>query len=217
MITLDSIITELRPAVIFPRNKRKETIGHASSKRESTYFGRNGVNIAEYFAFSADWAYAPLISSVSLNLNTVNPKRNLTDKTAVGMEYADGVMHIAKLRIDLRVVDAATGGPGESLINGGVIYSIKDKFSLGLHRLCKVALPEPAVFPESGLFVVVEWIVTDDVRVQDLVSPSVWCTRAVENGSSWVKWPIGTPWKKRGKAPYDDFEKSFCIGLEIMM
>ena len=63
-----------------------------------------------------------MISSVSLNLNTVNLKRNMTARTGDGVEYTDGVMHIAKLRIDLRVVDATTGGQGESLINGGVIY-----------------------------------------------------------------------------------------------
>lgn len=217
LITMVPIITELRPAVILPRNKRKETIGLASAKRESTHGGRNGFNIAEFFAYSANWANAPIITSVSLNLNTVNLKRNMTARTGDGVEYTDGVMHIAKLRIDLRGVDVTNGGPGESLINGGVIYSIKDHFNLNLHKLCKVSLPEPTVYPESGVFVVVEWIVTEDVRVQDSVSPSIWCTRGVDNQSSWVKWPVGTPWRRMDKGPYDDFEKSFCIGLEIMM
>lgn len=217
LITMVPIIAELRPAVVFPRGQRKETIGYASAKRESVYGGRNGFNIAEFFAYSAEWEYAPVISSVSLNLNTVNLKRNVATRTADGVEYTDGVMHIAKLRIDLRGVDTETGGPGESLINGGVIYSIKDKFNLRLHKLCRVSLPEPAVFPESGLFVVVEWIVTEDVRVQDSVSPSIWCTRAVVNQSSWMKWPVGTPWRRKVKDSYDNFEKSFCIGLEILM
>ena len=217
VITLVPIITELRPAVILPGNKRKETIGFASAKRESAQGGRNGFNIAEFFAYPAGWTNAPLITSVSLNLNTVNLKRNMTARTGDGAEYTDGVMHVAKLRIDLRGVDAATGGPGDSLIGGGVIYSIKDNFNLNLHKLCKVTLPEPAVYPESGVFAVVEWIVTEDVRVQDSVSPSIWCTRAVDGQSSWMKWPVGTPWRKTAKGPYDDFEKSFCIGLEILM
>lgn len=217
LITLVPVILELRPAVIMPGNKRKETIGLASAKRESTHGGRNGFNIAEFFAYSAGWTKAPLITSVSLNLNTVNLKRNMTARTGDGVEYKDGVLHVAKLRIDLRGVDAATGGPGESLINGGVIYSIKDNFNLNLHKLCKVTLPEPAVYPESGVFAVVEWIVTEDVRAQDSVSPSIWCTRAVDSQSSWMKWPVGTPWRKIAKGLYDDFEKSFCIGLEIMM
>lgn len=217
LIAMVPIITELRPAVVFPRDKRKETIGYASAKRESVYGGRNGFNIAEFFAYSPEWEYSPLISSVSLNLNTVNLKRNVTTTTVNGVEYTDGVMRIAKLRIDLRGVDTATGGPGESLINGGVIYSIKDKFNLRLHKLCKVALPGPELFPESGVFVVIEWIVTEDVRVQDSVSPSIWCTRAVDNQSSWMKWPVGTPWRRKAKDSYDNSGKSFCIGLEIMM
>ena len=171
-VTLTPVVAELRPAIIVPKSLKKKTIGYASVKGESTVSGRNGFCIAEYFGFSPYWSNAPIISAVNLSLETVNLKREI--KTTIGdKEYTDGIMHVAKLRIDLRSVDPSTGGPGGSLIGGGVIYSLKDKFNLNLHKLCKVSLPEPEVFPEGGLFVVVEWIVTDDVRVQDSVSPSV--------------------------------------------
>ena len=214
-VTLTPVVAELRPAIIVPKSLKKKTIGYASVKGESTVGGRNGFCIAEYFGFSPYWSNAPIISAVNLSLETVNLKREI--KTTIGdKEYTDGIMHVAKLRIDLRSVDPSTGGPGGSLIGGGVIYSLKDKFNLNLHKLCKVSLPEPEVFPEGGLFVVVEWIVTDDVRVQDSVSPSVWTVPSENSSSSWVKWPLGTAWRKNVKGPYDRYEKSFCIGLDLM-
>lgn len=215
LVTLKPVVTELRPAIIVPKNLKKKTIGYASIKGETTAGGRNGYCLAEYFGFSSDWSNAPIISAVNLNLNTLNLKRDI--KTRIGdIEYTDGIMHIAKLCIDLRSVDPATGGPGASLIEGGVIYTLKDKFNLNLRKLCKVSLPNPEVFPEEGLFVVVEWIVTDDVRVQDMVSPSIWTVPAVDGSSSWVKWPLGTAWRKNVKGPYDSYVKSFCIGLDLM-
>jgi hypothetical protein len=214
-VTLKPVVTELRPAIIVPKNVKKKTIGYASIKGESSVGGRNGYCIAEYFGFSPDWSNAPIISAVDLNLNTLNLKRDI--KTRIGdTEYTDGIMYVAKLRIDLRIVDPVTGGPGGSLIGGGVIYLLKDRFNLNLHKLCKVSLPNPEVFPEEGLFVVVEWIVTDDVRVQDMVSPSIWTVPAEDGSSSWVKWPLGTAWRRNIKGAYDSYEKAFCIGLDLM-
>lgn len=214
-VRLTPVVTELKPAVIVPRNLKKKTIGYASAKGESTTGGRNGFALAEHFSYSTAWSNAPLVSAVTLNLNTVNLKRSIT--TTKGNEvYTDGTMHVAKLRIDLRETDPATGGPGASLIDGGVIYLVKDSFNLNLHNKCRVSLPQPAVFPEEGLFVVVEWIVTDDVRVQDSVSPAIWCTRAENGSTSWIRWPVGTDWRPKAKGPYDDYDKSFCISLDLL-
>jgi hypothetical protein len=215
-VRLTPVVTELRPAIIVPKNLKKKTIGNASAKGVSGYGGKNGFSLAEYFNLPDGGGESVLVSAVTLNLNTVNFKRSITTNVD-GQEYTDGVTHVAKLRVDLRDVDPATGAPGKSLIDGGVIYSLKDKFNLNLHNKSKVSLPQPAVFPEEGLFVVVEWIVTDDVRVQDFVTPSIWCTR-VENGStSWIKWPVGTDWRPYEMGPYDEFEKSFCISLDLLL
>ena len=214
-VKLTPVVTELKPAIIVPRNLKKKTIGYASAKGESTTGGRNGLALAELFSYSSTWSNAPLVSAVTLNLNTVNLKRSIT--TTSGNEvYTDGIMHVAKLRIDLRSTDPATGGPGSSLIDGGIIYLIKDSFNLNLHNKCRVSLPQPAVFPEEGLFAVVEWIVTDDIRVQDSVSPALWCTRAENGSTSWIKWPVGTDWRPKSKGQYDDYDKSFCISLDLL-
>ena len=214
-IRLTPVVTELQPAIIVPKNLKKKTIGYASAKGDSSQGGKNGFSLAEYFNLPDSDTHTALVSAVTLNLNTVNLKRSMTTRVD-SEEYTDGVMHVAKLRVDLREVDQATGAPGRSLIDGGVIYSIKDKFNLNLHNKCRVPLPQPAVFPEEGLFVVVEWIVTDDIRVQDSVSPTIWCTRAENGSSSWVKWPVGTDWRPRGTGPYDEYEKSFCISLDLL-
>jgi hypothetical protein len=215
-VRLTPVVTELRPAIIVPKNLKRKTIGNASAKGVSGHGGKNGFSLAEYFNLPDSGANTALVSAVTLNLNTVNLKRSMTAKVD-GEEYSDGVMHVAKLRVDLRDVDPATGAPGRSLIDGGVIYSIKDNFNLNLHNKTKVSLPQPAVFPEEGLFVVVEWIVTDDVRVQDSVTPSIWCTRAENGPTSWIKWPIGTEWRPYEMGPYDEYEKSFCISLDLLL
>ena len=214
-IRLTPVVTELQPAIIVPKNLKKRTIGYASAKVDSSQGGRNGFSLAEYFNLPDRDEHTALVSAVTLNLNTVNLKRKITARVD-GEEYTDGVMHVAKLRVDLRDIDPATGAPGRSLIDGGVIYTIKDNFNLNLHNKCRVPLSQPAVFPEDGLFVVVEWIVTDDIRVQDSVSPDIWCTRAENGSSSWVKWPVGTEWRPREKSPFDKYEKSFCISLDLL-
>ena len=214
-IRLTPVVTELQPAIIVPKNLRKRTIGYAAAKVDSGQGGRNGFSLAEYFNLPDRNEHTALVSAVTLNLNTVNLKRKITARVD-GEEYTDGVMHVAKLRVDLRDIDPATGAPGRSLIDGGVIYTIKDNFNLNLHNKCRVPLSQPAVFPEDGLFVVVEWIVTDDIRVQDSVSPDIWCTRAENGSSSWVKWPVGTEWRPREKSPFDEYEKTFCISLDLL-
>lgn len=214
-IRLTPVVTELQPAIIVSKNLKKQIIGYASAKVDSSQGGKNGFSLAEYFILPDGDAHTALVSAVTLNLNTVNLKRKMTVRVD-GEEYTDGVIHVAKLRVDLREVDPATGAPGRSLIDGGVIFTIKDNFNLNLHNKCRVPLPQPAVFPEGGLFVVVEWIVTDDIRVQDSVSPDIWCTRAENGSSSWVKWPVGTEWRPREKSPFDKYEKSFCISLDLL-
>lgn len=213
-IALTPVVTELRPAVVLPRDTKKLTIGYASKKGESVRGGKNGSSIAEFFNYRQEWTHAPVVSAISLNLNATNLKRHGT--TVIdGEKYTDGVTHVAKLRIDLRSVDPVTGGPGQSLIEGGVIYSLKDRLTLNLHKRCKVTLPEPVVFPEDGVFVVVEWIVTDDVKPQDMVIPSIWRAQAGDGSTSWIKWPVGTPWKRVEKTPYDKGDKVFCISMEM--
>ena len=214
-VLLVPLVQALTPAFVFPNSSHKRTIGYAGSKRKTFQGGRNGYAIAEFFKPSADGKPAPVISKVLLNLFAVNLKKNGT--TSIGDQvYDDAVTHVAKLRVDIREADPATGGPGASLVDGGVIYEIKDRFSLSMHKIHKIPLKNPVVFPEEGAFVVVEWIITDDVRVQDTILPYIWQTRPEMPSSSWNQWPVGTAWKRSNDGRSEDRTRAYCIGLEIL-
>ncbi len=214
-VLLVPLVQALTPAFVFPNSYHKRTIGYAGSKRKTFQGGRNGYAIAEFFKPSADGKPAPVISKVLLNLFAVNLKKNGT--TSIGDKvYDDAVTHVAKLRVDIREADPATGGPGASLVDGGVIYEIKDRFSLSMHKIHKIPLKNPVVFPEEGAFVVVEWIITDDVRVQDTILPYIWLTRPETPSSSWNQWPVGTAWKRSNDGRSEDRTHAYCIGMEIL-
>lgn len=214
-VFLVPLVQALAPAFVFPNSYHKRTIGHAGSKRMTLQSGRNGYAIAEFFKPSPDGKSTPLISKVLLNLFAVNLQK--TGTTTIGDQvYDDAVTHVAKLRVDIRETDPATGGPGASLVDGGVIYEIKDRFSLSMHKTHRIPLKDPVVFPEEGAFVVVEWIVTDDVRVQDTVIPGIWLTRPETPLTSWNQWPVGTAWKRSNNGRSEDRAHAYCIGLEIL-
>ena len=214
-VLLVPLVQALTPAFVFPNSSHKRTIGYAGGKRKTFQGGRNGYAIAEFFKPSADGKTAPVISKVLLNLFAVNLKKNGT--TSIGDQvYDDAVTHVAKLRVDIREADPVTGGPGASLVDGGVIYEIKDRFSLSIHKIHKIPLKNPVVFPEEGAFVVVEWIITDDVRVQDTILPYIWLTRPETPSSSWNQWPVGTAWKRSNDGRSEDRTRAYCIGLEIL-
>lgn len=214
-IRLTPVITMLPPAIVRPTGQRTKRIGYAYDKRISTQGGRNGCSIAQFFNYPESSNHLPIITGVSINLNTVNLKKSMT-VTVGDTTYVDGIMHVAKLRVDLRNIDPSTGGPGESLVNGGVIYSLKDRVNLNVHKVHTVALPQAPPFPSEGVFVVLEWIVTDDIREQDTVSPSIWRAPSNTKGTSWIKWPVGTPWKRTNSNDSSREESVYCIGLEVV-
>lgn len=206
VVRMQPVVAVLAPAVVVPRGRRTQRLGHAYDKRVATYGCKSAMSVAELIVFPEGADQLPLIEAVSLNLNTVNLKREMT-VTVADRHYTDGKTHVAKLRVDLREVDPATGAPGASLTGGGVIYALPDRFNLDVHKVHRVALPAPVAFPEEGVFVVVEWIVTADVREQDSVCPTLW--RCEGGATSWLQWPLGGPWEPVA-AP-----RSFCLGLEV--
>lgn len=214
-VLLVPLVQMLQPAVVLPHSSRKMKIGFADSKRLIMRDGRNGQSIAQFFKPSTEWNHTPLISRVLLNLFAVNLKKTHT-ASVDGQVFDDGITHVAKLRVDIREVDPDTGGPGESLAGGGVIYEIKDRFSLSIHKTHKVPLKNPVPFPEEGVFVVVEWIITEDVRKQDMVLPSIWLTRPQESSSFWMQSSPGSAWRKMGDGNQASGVNTCCFGLEIL-
>ena len=89
----------------------------------------------------------------------------------------------ATLRFDLRLPDAMTGAPkDESLIDGGIILPSSQK-------LVKdgISLPHPIPFPQTGVFVVVEWITTAQVSESYNLVPSLNMTLDEKENRTWNK------------------------------
>ena len=89
----------------------------------------------------------------------------------------------ATLRFDLRLPDAKTGAPkDESLIDGGIILPSSQK--LGKDG---ISLPRPIPFPQTGVFVVVEWITTAQVSESCNLVPSLNMTLDEKENRTWNK------------------------------
>lgn len=200
--------------MIMPAGSRKRDIGLSNGKRKTVQGGRNGFCVAEFIGPESLGVQTPVIAGITATLNPVLYKK--TFSTTVGdLVYDDCRVHVARLRFDLRSVDAVTGGPGESLIGGGMIFNSKDKTTYITHRTVTVPLEFPIECPDEGVFVVIEWIVTDEVKEHDNVTPGIWCTEPSDIGTSWNRWPIGTPWKQINAGKGGNDARAFCIGVEI--
>ena len=215
-VLLRPLIDELQPAIVVPGKYRKGSIGFASDKGAICEGGRNGYSIAEYFANNTEWNKIPLITGIEMNLNSVWMKRQATVTLADGTTYDDGKMIMAKLRVDLRTVDSMTGAPGRSLINGGIIYDLGERLNLNVRKVHSIPIKNPLPFPEDGIFVVIEWIVPGEVRIQDSVTPSIWCSEPNGKKDSWNKWPVGYDWKRTHNNQEGNTGYSYCISLDLI-
>lgn len=216
-VLLRPLIYELQPAIVVPGKYRKGSTGFASDKGARCEGGRNGYSIAEYFAYNVEWTNIPLITGIEMNLNSVWMQRQATVTLADGTTYDDGKMIMAKLRVDLRAVDSMTGAPGRSLIRGGIIYDLGERLNLNVRKVHTVPIEYPLPFPEDGVFVVLEWIVPGEVRIQDTVTPSIWCSKPNGKKDSWNKWPVGYDWKKTHNNQEGNSCYSYCISLEMFL
>ena len=104
----------------------------------------------------------------------------------------------ATLRFDLRLPDAKTGAPkDESLIDGGIILPSSQKLSKD-----GVSLTRPIPFPQTGVFVVVEWITTAQVSESYNLVPSLNMTlNEVENRTWNKKTFCGMDWMQEQNEP----------------
>ena len=120
------------------------------TKTQIKHKGANGFEMALFIPYDSTWAEMPYIHSILASLDYSTHWLVFTEiKTPI----------YATLRFDLRLPDAMTGAPkDESLIDGGIIFPSCQK--LGKDG---VSLSRPIPFPQTGVFVVVEWITTAQV------------------------------------------------------
>ncbi|MDO5524488.1 MAG: hypothetical protein Q4F85_00165 [Prevotella sp.] len=161
------------PAVVVGKRTggRQRLIG-PMGKKESLYAGgRSGVSIGVYIPYKKEYDGKYICSIVA----------DLFDRKAL----VSGVYEKrenAALRFDLRLADPMTNAPSSnSLIEGGVIYEGKS------HGRTTIPLDYPVAFPESGIFVVLEWIVKGRCMDNVMYNPHVRMSGSEQRSVTWEK------------------------------
>ena len=144
------------------------------AKTQTKHKGANGFEMALFFPYEGTWAETPYIHSILASLDYSTHYLVFTEiKTPI----------YATLRFDLRQPDAKTGAPkDESLIGGGIILPSCQKLGKdGISLIC------PIPFPQTGVFVVVEWITTAQVSESCNLVPSLNMTLDEKENRTWNK------------------------------
>ena len=157
-----------------PKRIKTTEVGLMKTKTQTKHKGANGFEIALFIPYDSTWAETPYIHSILASLDYSTYYLVFTEiKTPI----------YATLRFDLRQPDAKTGAPkDESLIDGGIILPSGQK--LGKDG---ISLTRPIPFPQTGVFVVVEWITTAQVSESCNLVPSLNMTLDEVDNRTWNK------------------------------
>ena len=155
-INLDEVAISAR----IPKRIKTTEVGSMKAKTQTKHKGANGFEMALFIPYDSTWTETPYIHSILASLD-------YSTHYLVFTEIKNPIY--ATLRFDLRQTDAKTGAPkDESLIDGGIILPSGQK--LGKDG---ISLPRPIPFPQTGVFVVVEWITTAQVSESCNLVPSL--------------------------------------------
>ena len=157
-----------------PKRIKTIEVGLMKSKTQTKHKGANGFEMALFNPYDNTWAETPYIHSILASLDYSTHYLVFTEiKTPI----------YATLRFDLRQPDAKTGAPkDESLIGGGIILPSSQKLGKdGISLIC------PIPFPQTGVFVVVEWITTVQVSESCNLVPSLNMTLDEKENRTWNK------------------------------
>jgi hypothetical protein len=157
-----------------PKQIKTTGVGLMKTKTQTKHKGANGFEMALFIPYDSTWAETPYIHSILASLDYSTHWLVFTEiKTPI----------YATLRFDLRLPDAMTGAPkDESLINGGIILPSSQKLSKD-----GINLTRPIPFPQTGVFVVVEWITTAQVSESCNLVPSLNMTLDEKENRTWNK------------------------------
>ena len=160
-----------------PKRIKTTAVGLMKAKTQTKHKGANGFEMALFIPYDSTWTESPYIQSILASLDYSTHWLVFTEiKTPI----------YATLRFDLRLPDAKTGAPkDESLINGGIILPSGQRLSKN-----GISLSRPIPFPQTGVFVVVEWITTAQVSESCNLVPSLNMTlNEKENRTRWSRAP----------------------------
>ena len=157
-----------------PKRIKTTAVGLMKAKTQTKHKGANGFEMALFIPYDNTWAETPYIHSILASLD-------YSTHYLVFTEIKNPIY--ATLRFDLRQTDAKTGAPkDESLIDGGIILPSGQK--LGKDG---ISLNRPIPFPQTGVFVVVEWITTAQVSESCNLVPSLNMTLDEVDNRTWNK------------------------------
>ena len=157
-----------------PKRIKTTEVGLMKAKTQTKHKGANGFEMALFIPYDSTWTESPYIHSILASLD-------YSTHYLVFTEIKNPIY--ATLRFDLRLPDAKTGAPkDESLINGGIILPSGQK--LGKDG---ISLTRPIPFPQTGVFVVVEWITTAQVSESCNLVPSLNMTLDEVDNRTWNK------------------------------
>jgi len=168
--TLDEVSVSAKA----PKRIKTTEVGLMKAKTQTKHKGANGFEMALFIPYDSTWTKVPYIHSILASLDYSTHYLVFTEiKTPI----------YSTLRFDLRLPDARTGAPkDESIIGGGIILPSGQKLGKdGVSFTC------PIPFPQTGVFVVVEWITTAQVSESYNLVPSLNMTLNVEGSRTWNK------------------------------
>ena len=172
-----------------PKRIKTTEVGLMKTKTQTKHKGANGFEMALFIPYDSTWTETPYIHSILASLDYTTHWLVFTEiKTPI----------YATLRFDLRQTDAKTGAPkDESLIDGGIILPSGQK--LGKDG---ISLTRPIPFPQTGVFVVVEWITTAQVSESCNLVPSLNMTLDEVDNRTWNKKTFrGMDWMQEQNEP----------------
>jgi hypothetical protein len=196
-----------------PQRIKTTEVGLMKAKTQTKHKGANGFEMALLIPYDSTWTETPYIHSILASLD-------YSTHYLVFTEIKNPIY--ATLRFDLRQPDAKTGAPkDESLIDGGIILPQNEKLGKDGIRLTR-----PIPFPQTGVFVVVEWITTAQVSESCNLVPSLNMTLNEGENKTWNKKTFrGMDWMQEQDEPAyqneeaQDFYKgripSAKLGLKI--
>ena len=196
-----------------PKRIKTTDVGQMKAKTLTKHKGANGFEMALFIPYDSTWTDTPYIHSILASLDYSTHYLVFTEiKTPV----------YATLRFDLRLPDAKDGDPrDESIIDGGIILPPKQKLSKD-----GISLPRPIPFPQTGVFVIMEWITTAQVSESCNLVPSLNMTLNEKEDRTWNKKTFrGMGWRREQDEPvyqgetarefYKDRVPSAKLGLRI--
>ena len=167
-------LSEINISAKASKQARTKKIGYIKEKAQTRHSGANGFEMALFIPYDSEWIETPYIHSIFASLDYST--RIMLFNTIESPIYTT-------LRFDLRLPDTKTGAPrNESIINGGILYEPGKKVGKD-----GVKLSNPIPFPETGVFVVLEWITTAMITESESLIPSLNMTLKADDNRTWNK------------------------------